>query len=225
MPIEKKMENAVISPFIRTSFIDLKATIKSWWGFFLVLLILNAGATYLEMATVDLGPSTVYYQLVLVLFFVVMSAFASIRFMERFEEVPFTKEQYLYGAFTYVLYSLAYFALVILGLILFIIPFFFFGTFFILAPLIALRENNVNAFKRSFYYVKKRPSLAFLLFICLIIPEFLSFIASFFSSGSIAFYTANIILTITETFLALFVLKLIVDYYHALKLSMVDVET
>lgn len=214
------MENEVVAPFIRTSFVDLWATVKSWWGFFLVLLMLNAGATYLEMATVNFGQNIVYYQLVLVLFLVAISGLTSIRFMERFEDSPFTKEQYFFGTFTYVLYSLAYFALVIFGLILFIFPFFLFGTFFILAPLIALRENNGNAFKRSFYYVKMRPSMAFLLFMSLITPEFLSFLASyFFSSGSLAFYLANSLLTIMETFIAFFVLKLIVDYYQALKLS------
>lgn len=207
---------AVIVPFVRASFKDFCATITKWWPFFLVLLLLNSGANYLESPMVR-GGDVFYYQLFLVLSYVVVSGMTTIRFMERFEKTEFSKEQYSFGAFTYTLYILAYFSLVLLGAVLLIIPFFIFGTFFILAPLVALREDEGNAFERSFAYVKKRPSVAFLLFLGLIAPEFFSYLGVLLEEGSKSFYAVMALLTFFESIFSIFVLKLIVDFYYGLK--------
>lgn len=212
-----KIVNSVIFNFLNLSFKDFLSNIKKWWGFFLILLVLNSIATYLEISSSSQNDKVIYYQLLTVISFIVVEGLTTIHFMERFEKVSFSKEQYAFGAFTYTLYTLAYFAIILFGLVLFIIPFFIFGAFFILGPLIALRETDGNAFKRSYQYVKKRPSIALLLFIALIIPEFLSYLSGLFESESYGYYISNGVLTFFETIITIFILKLIVDYYYSVQ--------
>ena len=213
------MSNSVVVPFVKTSLLDMFNCISRWWGFYVVFLLISIGSTILELPEFVQNRDVFYPQFVLVISSIVVSGLATIRFMERYENINFTFSQYGFGAFTYTLYSVAYIVLTIFGFILLIIPFFIFGSFFILAPLIALRESEGNAFKKSFSYVKRRPSIGLMLFLLIIVPEVLGYLASFFQKNSIAFYSATGVLTFIESAIAFFITKMAVDFYYSVRES------
>jgi hypothetical protein len=101
----------------------------------------------------------------------------------------------------------------LVGVILFVIPSVLAGTFFLLAPLVALREPNVSAFRQSFRYVKKNLKIGFGLFFLMLFLEFWGYLISGIEGGIFA-KAAGLLFSVADTFMGVVFIRLLVSYYY-----------
>lgn len=206
--------------FFKVNLLQLWQDRKSYLIFFLFFTFINVMTSYMQATMGNLGNSPMIWQLLGALSYLVVSGLCTIKIISHYENIKFSTEQYLVGTFTYSLYTIFYFLLIVVGFAMLIVPAFIFGTFLILAPIVALRDYDVNAFKRSWILTKKNPSFALVLFFFILIIEALGIgfdqFEQLIQSVSMLWYF-YIVAGLFNSLLTMFILKLTVDFYYSLK--------
>lgn len=199
--------------FFTKNVLNVIQEFKLWVWLFPLFFIVNYISQELERMPLRADNLQIILQLITIIIYMILSAIMTIRFMGKVEEKTFSFSEYGFGSFTFILYGIYYLCSIILGLILFVIPSILAGTFFLLAPLIALREPKVSAFKQSFYYVKKNAKIGFGLFFLMLFLEFWGFFISGIEGGIFA-QAAGVIFSLVDTFMGVVFLRLMVSYYY-----------
>lgn len=184
-----------------------------WVWIFPLFFIVNYISQELERMPLRADNLQILLQLVTIIIYMILSAIMTIRFMGKEEEKVFSFSEYGFGSFTFILYGIYYLFSIIIGVILFVIPSLLAGTFFLLAPLIALREPKVSAFKQSFLYVKKNLKIGFGLFFLMLFLEFWGYFISGIEGGIFA-KAASLAFSFVDTFMGVVFLRMMVSYYY-----------
>lgn len=114
---KSSMSRSVIVNFFSASFHDLINSKRKWWFLYLLFLAINFVATYLELNSNNDG-NIVYYQLITVIIFILLSGITTIHFMQRFEATNFSRDQFLFGSITYFLYTILYYFFTLIGAVI-----------------------------------------------------------------------------------------------------------
>lgn len=199
--------------FFTNNFLTVIKEFKLWIWLFPLFFIVNYISQELERMPLRADNLQILLQLTTIIIYMILSAIMTIRFMGKVEEKTFSFSEYGFGSFTFILYGIYYLFSIILGVILFVIPSILAGTFFLLAPLIALREPQVSAFKQSFRYVKKNFKIGFGLFFLMLFLEFWGYLISGIEGGIFA-KAASITFSLVDTFMGVVFLRMMVSYYY-----------
>lgn len=186
---------------------------KLWIWLFPLFFIVNYISQELERMPLRGDNLQIVLQLVTIIIYMILSAIMTIRFMGKEENKTFSLSEYSFGSFTFILYGIYYLFSILVGVILFVIPSVLAGTFFLLAPLVALREPNVSAFRQSFRYVKKNLKIGFGLFFLMLFLEFWGYLISGIEGGIFA-KAAGLLFSVADTFMGVVFIRLLVSYYY-----------
>ncbi len=199
--------------FFKDTFDHFLENKRIWLPFFPAFFILNTVMLFVEKMAMQESAQQMALQFFLIIISFIMAATLTIKFLAHFEEKDFSVSEYIVGNITFLMYNIGYLFILVLGIICFIVPGIVAGVLLSLAPIVALRESNVNAFKRSFFYLRSEWKIATILFFTSLFFEVWGFGLSLFD-GSPYLLVFQFIFSFIDTIGSLFLINATVYLYR-----------